>query len=208
MESPLRIQPLPGLKLIETLLWDGTAYPRLPLHLARLARSATTFGFACDPQAVTALLPRPEGTARVRLTLDASGPQVTLAPLPPAAARWHLALAPERLSSADPFLRHKTTHRQLYDTARAQLPSGIDELIFANELGEVCEGTITNIFFDRGQGLRTPPLTAGLLPGVLRTELACPEERLPLADLPQVRLWVGNALRGLIPAQFLTQANS
>lgn len=208
LESPLRIQPLPGLKLIETLLWDGTTYPRLPLHLARLARSATTFGFACDPQAVTDLLPRPQGAARVRLTLDTSGPEVTLAPLPPTAPLWHLALAPERLTSADPFLRHKTTHRALYDAARAHLPPGIDELIFANERGEICEGTITTIFFDRGQGLRTPPLTSGLLPGVLRSELACPEEPLPLADLPQVRLWVGNALRGLIPAQFLTQTNS
>ncbi|MBL8561338.1 MAG: aminotransferase class IV family protein [Gemmobacter sp.] len=208
LESPLRIEPLPGLKLIETLLWDGATYPRLPLHLARLARSATTFGFACDPQAVTALLPRPEGAARVRLTLDASGPEVTLAPLPAAAPHWRLALAAERLSSADPFLRHKTTHRRLYDTARANLPPGMDEVIFANERGEVCEGTITNIFFDRGQGLRTPPLTSGLLPGVLRAELACPEEPLLLADLPQVRLWVGNALRGLIPAQFLPQANS
>ena len=206
LESPLRIQPLPGLKLIETLLWDGTAYPRLALHLARLAQSATTFEFACDPQAVTALLPRPEGPARVRLTLDASGAQVTLAPLPPTAPLWHLALAPECLSSADPFLRHKTTHRQLYDRARAQLPPGIDEMIFANERGELCEGTITNIFFDRGQGLRTPPLTSGLLPGVLRCELACPEEPLLLADLPQVRLWVGNALRGLIPSRLLTQA--
>ena len=203
LESPLRIQPLPGLKLIETLLWDGAAYPRLPLHLARLARSAATFGFACDAQAVTALLPRPEGAARVRLTLDASGPEVTMAPLPPAAAQWRLALASERLSSADPFLRHKTTHRSLYDEARAQLPPGIDELLFANEQGELCEGTITNLFFDRGQGLRTPPLAAGLLPGVLRTELACPEETLLISDLPHVRLWVGNALRGLIPAHFI-----
>ena len=63
--------------------------------------------------------------------------------------------------------------------------------------------TITNIFFDRGQGLRTPPLRCGLLPGVLRAELACPEEVLTLSDLPRTRLWVGNALRGLIPARLI-----
>jgi 4-amino-4-deoxychorismate lyase len=50
--------------------------------------------------------------------------------------------------------------------------------------------------------MRTPPLSCGLLPGVLRAELACAEEILRAEDLPQVRLWVGNALRGLIPAVF------
>ena len=48
--------------------------------------------------------------------------------------------------------------------------------------------------------MRTPPLSSGLLPGVLRAEFACPEEVLRAEDLSGVRLWVGNALRGLIPA--------
>lgn len=186
--------------LIETMLWDGAAYPRLALHLARLTASARAFGLACDPAAIRAVLPAPDGAARVRLTLDAAGPQVTQGPLPPAAAHWRFALAEAWLDSADPWLRHKTTRRKLYDETRATLPAGIDEAIFLNERGEVCEGTITNLFFDRGQGMRTPPLTSGLLPGVLRAELACPEELLSAADLPHVRLWLGNALRGLIPA--------
>ena len=203
MESPLRIRPLPGLRLIETMLWDGGAYPRLPLHLARLARSAATFGFPCDLPALQALLPRPQGAARIRLTLGEGGAEVTQAPLPPTAPLWHLALAKVHLDSTDPWLAHKTTRRALYDSTRAALPQGVDEVIFANENNEICEGTITNIFFDRGQGLRTPPLRCGLLPGVLRAELACPEEVLTLSDLPQTRLWVGNALRGLIPARLI-----
>ena len=84
--------------------------------------------------------------------------------------------------------------------ARAALPAGLDEVVFLNERGEVCDGTITTVFFDRGAGMRTPPLACGLLPGVLRAELAVPEEVLLAGDLPKVRLWVGNALRGLIPA--------
>jgi 4-amino-4-deoxychorismate lyase len=39
-----------------------------------------------------------------------------------------------------------------------------------------------------------------VLPGVLRAELGCPEDVLMVRDLPRVRLWVGNAVRGLIPA--------
>ncbi len=86
------------------------------------------------------------------------------------------------------------------------MPAGIDEALFLNERGEISEGTITTVFFDRGAGLRTPPLSSGLLPGVLRSELACPEEILRPEDLGIVRLWVGNALRGLIPAEYRARA--
>ena len=65
-------------------------------------------------------------------------------------------------------------------------------------------GTITTVFFDAGQGLRTPPLRCGLLPGVLREEMLdtglAQEAVLLAADLPRVRLWVGNSLRGMGPA--------
>ena len=129
---------------------------------------------------------------------------MTRAALPPAQTEWRLGLAGARLDSRDPWLRIKTTRRAAYDEARASLPQGVDELIFLNERDEVCDGTITTLFFDRGQGMRTPPLSSGLLPGVLRAQMIaedrCREEVLLATDLPQVRLWVGNALRGLIPA--------
>ena len=126
--------------------------------------------------------------------------------MPPSPPEWRLGLASARLHSADPWLRHKTTRRAVYDAARATMPEGLDELLFLNERGEVCDGTITTLFFDRGEGLRTPPLSCGLLAGVLRAELLagghCREEELLADDLPQVRLWVGNALRGLMPARW------
>lgn len=198
MESALREGGgEPGLKLIETMLWDGTATPRWPLHRERLLRSAGLLGWSC-PEVV------PEGPAhpaRLRLTLDRKGRvEWTVAELSPAKADWRVGLAVERLRSDDPWLRVKSTKREVYDRARAALPQGLDEVVFLNERGEVCDGSITSIFFDRGQGMRTPPLTCGLLPGVLRAELGCPEEVLLAEDLPMVRLWVGNALRGLIPA--------
>jgi len=190
-------------RLIETLLWDGAAFPRLALHLARLARGAARLGFPCDPAEVERALRAAVGDAalRVRLTLGPQGDvEVTVAALPAAKGTWRLGLAAERLASGDPWLQVKSTRRAAYDAARAALPAGLDEVLFLNERGEVCDGTITTVFFDRGQGMRTPPLSSGLLPGVLRAELAVPEEVLRAEDLPHVRLWVGNALRGLIPA--------
>ncbi len=189
----------PGLRLIETVLWTGTAAPRWPLHRARIARSADALGWPAHDLPPPPAPPQP---ARLRLTLDAAGDaRWEVHPLPASRPLWSLALAPDRLSSADPWLRHKTSRRDLYDRTRAALPAGIDETVFRNERDEICEGTITSVFFDRGAGLRTPPLASGLLPGVLRAELACPEEILRAEDLPRVRLWIGNALRGLIPAR-------
>ena len=198
MESALREGGgEPGLRLIETVLWDGVAAPRWPLHLARLRRSAGLLGWDCPDVAPVG----PAHPARLRLTLGAAGDAVwEVHPLPPAKAEWRLGLAQARLLSGDPWLGVKSTRRGIYDSARASLPEGLDEVIFLNERGEVCEGTITTVFFDRGQGMRTPPLSCGLLPGVLRAELGCKEEVLLAEDLPKVRLWVGNALRGLIPA--------
>jgi 4-amino-4-deoxychorismate lyase len=82
-----------------------------------------------------------------------------------------------------------------------------DEVILLNERGEVCEGTITSIFADPGDDvLVTPALTSGLLPGVLRAELLdtarAHEAVLGPADLMDAKnLFVGNSLRGLIPAR-------
>lgn len=210
MEDPLRAAADdPGLRLIETALWDSAACPRLEGHMARLSASAAALGWPCDTKAARAALRGEPGTsARLRLTLDREGAlEITRARLPPSPPEWRLGLASARLHSADPWLRHKTTRRAVYDAARAALPEGVDELLFLNERGEVCDGTITTLFFDRGEGLRTPPLACGLLAGVLRSELLagglCREEKLRADALPQVRLWVGNALRGLMPARWL-----
>lgn len=205
MESPFRN---PELKLIETFGWDGHSFVRLPRHLARMQASAAALGFPFRDEAFLAALPAAaDQPQRIRVTLDRSGRfAATAAPLPANPARWTIAIASEHLIAADPRLAHKTTDRALYDRTRATLPAGIDEVIFLNENGEVAEGTITNVFFDLGHGLRTPPLGCGCLPGCLRAELLetgrASEEVLAGSDLPHARLWVGNSLRGLIRAGF------
>lgn len=201
MESALHHGADAELKLIETLGWDGLRFPRLDLHLARLEASAARLGWPCKgaSSALRATSEAATGPARVRLTLDRMGKiEVTVAPLPAPAAVWRLTLARQRLRSDDAWLTIKSTRRAGYDAARAALPAGIDEVILLNERHEVCDGSITTLFFDRGQGLRTPPLSCGVLPGVLRADMAVPEDVLLAADLPDVRLWVGNSLRGLM----------
>ena len=214
MESTLRAAAgAPDLKLIETLGWDGTACARLDLHLARLARSADVLGWSCKDAAAAVRMAAPAHPARIRLTLDRYGKiEVTVAALPKARPVWRICLASHTLTSTDPWLTIKSTNRPAYDGARASLSPGFDEMIFQNERGEVCDGTITTVFFDGGDGLCTPPLTCGLLPGVLRAELlasgAVREALLCAKNLDRVKLWVGNSLRGLIPAVFQGQVGA
>jgi 4-amino-4-deoxychorismate lyase len=170
-----------------------------------MARSARALGWRFDGGSARAALREGRtGPARLRLTLDGGGAfEVRAGPLPVRATLWRVRVHAERLASADPWLRHKTTRRALYEAARAGLPAGLDEWLFLNERGEVCEGTITTLFFDRGEGWRTPPLACGCLPGILREEMlhngTAREEVIRGDELGGVRLAVGNALRGLVP---------
>lgn len=207
MESTLRTLGLEHPRVIETLAWDGQQCVRMNMHMSRLQRTCAQLGYELDVKHVLAQLQQLHlGVAlRVRVTVGKAGDvEVTHAPLAASAPVWRLAIASQRLLADDPWLQIKTTRRALYDQVRAALPAGLEEIIFCNERGEVCEGTITNVFFDVGQGLCTPPLLSGLLPGVLREEMlstgACKEQVLSRDLLPQARLWVGNSLRGLMPA--------
>ncbi|MFA3918980.1 aminotransferase class IV family protein [Ruegeria hyattellae] len=213
MESPLRHPTEPDFRLIETLGYDpARSFVRVDLHLDRMARSAQALGMPFDRAAAMTCLRGVEGDAplRCRLTLDAMGGfNLTTGALTPSPDPWRVAIAPERLDPDNPWLRHKTTRRALYDAARKALPEGVDEWLFLNTKGELCEGTITNLFVTQKSGqVMTPPLSCGLLPGILRQEILAQgnarEQIVTLDDLHAARLIsMGNSLRGLIRAELV-----
>jgi branched-subunit amino acid aminotransferase/4-amino-4-deoxychorismate lyase len=211
-------EPLSQPGLIETLLWaPGEGYFLLDEHLARLGHSAGILGHRHDASRIAAALDRVAGATerlRVRLVLHHDGEvEVTSQPLPvlTAATVWRAAIADTRLDSGDPLLAHKTTRRAFYDEERMRLASSCkaDEAIFLNERGEICEGGITTIFVSRGTRLLTPPLSRGLLPGVLRQHLIARGEAtegdIGVEDLANGFL-LGNSVRGLIPARLVEPA--
>ncbi len=212
MESPVFGDIPADTRLIETFAWrPGQGAIHADLHLDRMARSAQAIGVAFDHDAAGAVLASVAGERplRCRLTLGLEGGfDLTKAALLPTAPHWTVALAQDRVASDDPWLGHKTTNRGLYDRCRAALPAGVDELLFLNQRGELCEGTITNLFVRFGDGRQvTPPLCCGLLPGVLRGRLLArgdwTEQVLTPDDLAGAEtIWVGNALRGLIRGRF------
>lgn len=208
-QGSLRQRAPAGLRLIETMLWaPGAGVALWPLHRARLAAGASALAIAPPLAEVEALLAGVAGHAplRLRLTVGLGGDaELTQAPLPPAKRLWRLGLAAEPVISSDPFRGIKSTERALYDATRAALPEGWDEALFLNERGEVVEGTITNLFVQRGGVLLTPPLASGALPGVLRASLLANgrarEAVLMPQDLRLGPLYLGNALRGLMAAE-------
>ena len=201
--------------LIETLRWQPDAgFLRLDQHLRRLSRSADALGFRQPQDAKGKLEKEVSGDVplRVRLVMTYRGKmEVTSSPFEPVPEEtvWRLKVAKTKLQSEDSLFRHKTTRREPYEAARAEFSKEeADEVILLNERDEVCEGTITNIFAEAADGmLLTPPLTSGLLPGVLRAELIRERkargEVLKLDDLRHRKLFVGNSLRGLIRAELV-----
>lgn len=72
-----------------------------------------------------------------------------------------------------------------------------------DEAGFVTEGCFSSVFVERGDKLLTPPLSRGLLPGVLRRSLLDMGEAVE-ADLRPRDLengfFIGNAARGMVAA--------
>ena len=114
--------------------------------------------------------------------------------------------------SGDSLLQHKVSKRHLYDEAwKAAVKLGGFDALFTNEQGFVTEGGRTSIFIrlPNSDEWLTPPVSAGLLPGVMRSALlANPqmnarEANLTINDVSMAsEIMLSNALRGAIKAQF------
>ncbi|WP_417067286.1 aminodeoxychorismate synthase component I [Niveibacterium terrae] len=201
----------PGFELFETLLRNAQGdYPRLDRHLRRLARSADELGFPFAEDAAREMLQSEaehcQGLPRrVRLSLDTRGQlKVSGSALPPLPPAPKVTLSRRILSTPRWLLGHKTSARALYDSELAHaVEAGHFDVLFLNEEGELCEGARSNVYLEKDGQLLTPPLSSGLLPGVMREELIeqglAREKRLGLKDLAAAqRVFVSNALRGLV----------
>lgn len=195
--------------LFETMRFDpAVGIQLLDRHIARIGESARMFGFPFDRHAarneLQAATFRIAESRRVRLMLSPSGRiAIEVQPHQPKPADFvEVRLVTLPVDSSDFRLRHKTTDRSFYVEAR--MAAGSFEVALVDSEGFITEGSFTNIFV-RGPGaLLTPPLTRGLLPGVLRAELiangSAVEADLRPEDL-EAPFFIGNASRGLLPAR-------
>ena len=200
--------------LIETMRFDpADGVPLIEFHLERMKASAAELGFAFDRHglrnAIQALCFDLDVPARLRVVVARSGAHaIEASPLPavlPIPAR--VALLPLPVAANDWRLRHKTSDRGFYEEALSVArAAGANEAVFLDEAGLVTEGSFTSVFVEQEGKLLTPPAALGLLPGVLRASLLAEgravEAELRIGDLER-GFWIGNALRGLLPARLL-----
>jgi para-aminobenzoate synthetase/4-amino-4-deoxychorismate lyase len=202
----------PAFELLETLKFEpDEGIVLLEEHLTRLAASAEYFDYPLDLTAARQLLGsfQSQEPQRLRLLLSSNGhlelQHFALKPLPP---QLTLRVAAVPVDAGDVFLYHKTTHRQVYESALAGA-SDCDDVILWNERGELTETSIFNLFLEIDGELLTPPVSSGLLAGTFRESMLragkARERVLMKTDLElAVAIYVGNSVRGLIPARIVS----
>jgi aminodeoxychorismate lyase len=94
------------------------------------------------------------------LASNASGPSL----------RWKLITSSHRLPANEPLAHYKTCNKLIQILARTEADAaGADEALLLNTDGFVVEGASSNLFWIEANAVCTPPLAAGILPGVTRT---------------------------------------
>jgi para-aminobenzoate synthetase / 4-amino-4-deoxychorismate lyase len=221
-ECLLKARFLTGLQstfsLFETMRATARGCELLDRHLARLSSSAQVFGFAFDLAearrrvAAECAAMADDQDYRLRLSLNARGEiQLSKAPVMPIQQTVDVLLSTIVMQSDDLLLAHKTTLRDVYDEGwkNAEVKGAFDTLFF-NERGELTEGGRSNVFVKLNGQWMTPPLSAGVLPGVMRAQLLedthwnAIEHTMTRADLQNAEaVCVCNALRGVLQVQIV-----
>ena len=213
--------------LFETILIKYLVAQHLELHLDRLAHSAKFLGITLNRLELDDLIKQacqecvPESHYRLRIDLSGTGElSYKLAQLEPLAKSVKIFWAADLLDipsqaqmySGDVLLQHKATHRLVYDRAwQLAVEKGGFDALFENEQGYVTEGGRSSIFIKprSSDNWLTPPLSAGVLPGVMRSIILqdqrwnAHEANLSIEDITSAEeIMLSNALRGAIAAHF------
>lgn len=211
--------------LFETISVIEGSPQRVTAHLDRMASSARSLGIPFQRKDAENTLDKfcsgldSSQSFRVRLDLASNG-QIScssgsLEPLEEIVKIfWAKDILPSNavMFSGDPLLQHKVSKRHLYDEAwKAAIQLGGFDALFTNEQGFVTEGGRTSIFIrlPNSNEWLTPPVSSGLLPGVMRaailanSQMNAREANLTIKDVSMAsEIMLSNALRGAIKAQF------
>jgi len=229
-----------GDSVYETLRTYGGRPFHLDRHLARMRSSAGRLGlplppeaeFARDIEAVLARAGNPESYIRLMVSRgvgDVSyrfdrveGPTrvVIVKPYEPLPERAYAEGVAVIVSSVrrnspralDPAIKSGNLINNILAVREAQA-AGALEPILLNDAGEVAEGASANVFIVKGGAVFTPPLDAGILPGVTRAlileigramGLAMREQALAVADLRAAdEIFITSTLKEAVPVRAL-----
>jgi para-aminobenzoate synthetase/4-amino-4-deoxychorismate lyase len=224
-ETRLKAQVLsrtvvPTFGLLAALLWEpGRGWFLAERQRARLRDSAEYFDFPFDESAweerLATLTPALTGPTKVRITLNRDGRfNATTTPVHPDPTPVRLWLPPGPVDPDSRWLFHKTTRREVYEEGTAgALAAGCDEPLLWNPDGHITESSTANVVLWRDGRWVTPPVSAGLLPGVYRAALLdvglLHEEAISVAEARHAScLWLINSVRRWRPAFLAHPARS
>ena len=207
-----------GLGLFETIAVEHGRPVFLEEHLARLVSGARRLGIEAEGRVnagdVLSRIAR-EDMARGAMKLVLTPSNLLMLPRSNPyddAARgqgFRLRFSKVRRNETSPltYLKSMNYGDSLMEK-RAAHKSGFDEPLFLNTSGFVAEGATTNVFWAKGGRLFTPPVKAGLLPGVMRayvmSQCAVEERMAPGEELLDAdEVFVTNSLLGVMPASSL-----
>lgn len=144
-------------------------------HIERMRDSAEYFDFSYSKEILENYLEELakgfKSARRVRILLDRDGnPDAEDSPHQENKPNFTASLAKDPIDSNDVFLFHKTTCREVYESAREARPDSDDVLLY-NEHGELTEFTIGNLVVELNSEFFTPPISCGLLSGTFRSHL-------------------------------------
>lgn len=211
--------------LFETLRVDDGEARDLPAHLDRLLAGLGRIGLeipesradlAVAVQAVAAAAPRPTARLRIAVARDRreSSPSSTLIfaePYdPPSADAYQdgvaaVLLAEPTLDPLSPLAGLKTLGREPHRSALSMaVAAGAWDALLLNERGRLVSGARSNLVLVLPEGVVTPPLADGCLPGTVRRRLLVAaeigERSLSPADLEAAsEILLLNSLVGVLP---------
>lgn len=85
---------------------------------------------------------------------------------------FHLSYAKIKRNPYSPLTKVKSNNYLENILARRRvLEQGYDEALFLNVYDEICEGSISNIFFVKDEIIFTPAIECGVLPGIIRKQV-------------------------------------
>jgi para-aminobenzoate synthetase / 4-amino-4-deoxychorismate lyase len=208
---------IPEYEIFESLLWNnGFLFERD--HFDRLKRSARYFSYPYENKKLQTLLTTLKiklcGSLpqKVRVFIDNKGTfrwDASPAGKPTFSEPVPTVLTVNPIDEKNPFLFNKTTYKPWYKNDAKIIGQGTCfDVIHINSLGNVSEGSRSNVFMKKGDMLYTPPVECGLLPGVLRNSLLrrgkCREALLTPNDLKKADIvYCGNSVRGLVRVKII-----
>lgn len=124
-----------------------------------------------------------------------------------------LDISPVKRNETSSLVYHKTmNYGDCILEKRNATAAGVDERLFLNTKDQICEGTVSNIFFVKQGKLYTPDTRCGLLPGILR-EYICETQHVEEAiiypeDLKEYEeCFVTNSLMGIMPVRQIEETS-